>query len=342
MASKYWLDRLEARQAFYDRAADSVMAKINNAYISSMRQLNSDISDILRNYAEMYRISPYEARKYLDQPHTKTYLNTLRRRAARISDDKARDYMQMELDAPAYRARITRLQAVQESMRVGMTQVADVELQLVEKHLKETAKEAYYRTMFDIQQGVKVGFSVTGIPTKRLEQIMRNNWSGTNYSKRIWQNRDALAEKLQQALTEALSTGKTTRQTFDELSEISNLGRFAANRLLRTETSYITNQVEMEAYTDAGIAKYEFVSVLDRRTSEICQEKDGKTYNVSEREVGVNCPPMHPWCRSVTAPVISGVTKEGMTRRARDPDTGEQQTIPADMTYGQWKKTWAT
>lgn len=340
MPSKYWLDRLEARQAFYDRAGDAVMAKINLAYDSAMRQLNSDISDIIRNFAKLHDMTPSEARKYLDQPHTKTYLETLKRRARKITDDQARVYMLRELDAPAYRARITRLQAMQESVRLGMTQVADVELQIVEKHLKETGKEAYYRTMFDIQKGVKVGFAVVGIPTKRLDQILRNNWSGENYSKRIWQNRDALAEKLQQALTEALSTGKTSKQTFDELSEITRYGRSAANRLLRTETAYITNQVEMEAYTDAGIAKYEFVSVLDKRTSDICQEKDGKTYNVSEREVGVNCPPMHPWCRSVTAPVISGVTKQGMTRRARDPKTGELQTVPADMTYKEWKSTW--
>ena len=54
---------------------------------------------------------------------------------------------------------------------------------------------------------------------------------------------------------------------------------------------------------------------------------------VSEAETGVNLPPMHPFCRSVTVPDTASRTG---TRWARDPVTGKGITVPADMTYNQW------
>lgn len=54
---------------------------------------------------------------------------------------------------------------------------------------------------------------------------------------------------------------------------------------------------------------------------------------VSEAEMGVNLPPMHPFCRSVTVPDTA--SRNG-TRWARDPVTGKSITVPADMTYQQW------
>jgi Phage Mu protein F like protein. len=50
-------------------------------------------------------------------------------------------------------------------------------------------------------------------------------------------------------------------------------------------------QATAEAYTDAGIEKYQYVAVEDERTSDICQGLDGKIFLLSEAEVGVNFPP---------------------------------------------------
>lgn len=123
------------------------------------------------------------------------------------------------------------------------------------------------------------------------------------------------------------------------LMEEANGSRFAANRLLRTETNYISNQATAEAYEDAGIEKYRYMSVLDGRTSKKCQEKDGQEFLLSEKEVGVNYPPLHPWCRSSVAPVIDGISHEHMKRWARDPVTGEEMKVPRDMSYQEWLKT---
>jgi uncharacterized protein with gpF-like domain len=49
---------------------------------------------------------------------------------------------------------------------------------------------------------------------------------------------------------------------------------------------------------------------LDSRTSEICRELNGKRFKLSEAEVGVNYPPMHPNCRSTTQLVLDEEYKQ--------------------------------
>ena len=72
------------------------------------------------------------------------------------------------------------------------------------------------------------------------------------------------------------------------------------------------------------------------KTSDICQELDNKVFLEKERQVGVNAPPMHPFCRSTTAPVID---EDFLTsRRAKNPKTGEYDEIPPEMNYKQWKE----
>ncbi len=75
-------------------------------------------------------------------------------------------------------------------------------------------------------------------------------------------------------------------------------------RFVRTESNYCTNQAELRGYDAAGIEKYEYAALEDNRTSDICKALDGKVFKVADAVVGVNYPPMHPFCRSSTVAVI--------------------------------------
>lgn len=96
------------------------------------------------------------------------------------------------------------------------------------------------------------------------------------------------------------------------------------------------NRHQMESYKECGIEKYRFVATLDLRTSAVCQSLDGKLFLVSDQQPGKNCPPMHPWCRSTTICDINDEELSQMKRRARNPVTGKNEEVPANMTYEQW------
>ncbi|MEG0369260.1 MAG: minor capsid protein, partial [Hungatella sp.] len=104
----------------------------------------------------------------------------------------------------------------------------------------------------------------------------------------------------------------------------------------RTESCNLSNQMEMKSYEECGIETYIFVATLDLRTSSQCRELDGKRFQVSEQQPGANCPPMHPWCRSTTICNVDDNALAKMKRRARNPETGKNETVPADMTYEKW------
>ena len=78
------------------------------------------------------------------------------------------------------------------------------------------------------------------------------------------------------------------------------------------------------------------MATLDKRTSEICQSMDHKVFKVKDRQPGVNCPPMHPFCRSTTIAYLNDETLSLLTRRAQDPETGKTYKVPANMSYPEW------
>jgi len=82
----------------------------------------------------------------------------------------------------------------------------------------------------------------------------------------------------------------------------------------------------------------EVVVSLDSHTCEFCQVLDGKVFSMKEFAVGLSAPPFHPYCRCCIAPYFDDEFDSTWERAARNPETGDIQYVPADTTYGEWKK----
>ncbi len=118
--------------------------------------------------------------------------------------------------------------------------------------------------------------------------------------------------------------------------------RFITSRLVRTEVNYFSNQGTLEGLKAAGFTKYRFIATLDLRTSEICRKLDLKVFNIDDAEIGVNLPPLHPFCRSVIVPAYENENRAVRTRWARNPVTGKGTKVPADMSYDEWYKKYVS
>ena len=206
-------------------------------------------------------------------------------------------------------------------------------------HFKDSLNENYLNTAFELQKGIGIGEKME-VPydERKLENILRTPWAsdGKNFSQRIWKDRTQLVNNLQRNLSESVIRGDSDTDMIQALSKDEKRAEFNTRRLIETESAYFDSLSEQECCEDFGVEKYRFLAVLDMKTSDICQELDNKVFLEKERQVGVNAPPMHPFCRSTTAPVID---EEFLTsRRAKNPKTGEYDEIPADMNYKQWKE----
>ena len=103
-----------------------------------------------------------------------------------------------------------------------------------------------------------------------------------------------------------------------------------------TECSYFASVGQKDCFKDLDVEKYEIVATLDNKTSHICQEMDGKVFDMKDYEPGITAPPFHVFCRSTTAPYFDDEI-DFSSRVARDRQ-GKTYNIPASMTYGDWYK----
>ena len=142
---------------------------------------------------------------------------------------------------------------------------------------------------------------------------------------------------LREELLTGFLTGRGYNKTAKEIEARMASGAMEARRLVRTEAAYIEEAAELESYKECGIERLRFLATLDMRTSDICAAHDGDIIEVSKAVPGVNIPPLHPWCRSTTIAVFDDDIKSKLKRRAKDPETGEDMLVPADMTYKEWE-----
>ena len=334
-SNHYWEQRANSRMASYHKNSDETIFKINKAYDKAIADINSDIKKIFNKYAIEYKLSKTEARQLLNSYIHAKDLKSIRDKIKYIQDEDLKKYLMAQLNYSPYKARITRLEALKESIYINTKLLSQEEFKLSTSDYIDNMNEAYYRNIFDIQKGIGLGFTFSEMPIDFIEEVLRNKWSGENYSKRIWNNTDVLDERLEEVITSGLMSGANSKKMAKELNDLSSYGKFASERLIRTETTYVTNMAEIESYKECDIEKCVFLATLDLRTSKICRSMDGKVLIVGKAKPGVNLPPLHPFCRSTTIAYLGKGTLETLQRRARDPVTGKNYIIN-NMNYNEW------
>ena len=176
------------------------------------------------------------------------------------------------------------------------------------------------------------------LSTKYTKNILDSHWHGSNYSKRIWKDTEALAKRLEELFTVESMTGMSEFEMAKAIATEFDRSIGVVQRLIRTEANYMANQAKLKAWRDRGVKEYRLIAVLDLRTSEICQKKDGKIYLVSEAVVNGEAgtyPPFHPWCRTVAVAIIGNRSLTGK-RIAHDPISGKTITMEQRETYDDW------
>ena len=246
--------------------------------------------------------------------------------------------MAAELEAPAYTARLNRLRRIQRDVDNITTSIAIASGKVMYDTMQAVGMEAYYHSVFSIQQEADAGYFFNPMTADKIDEILERNWSGENYSQRIWDNTDDLAREVKNELIKGMLTGKSPFNMSKVIYDRFHGSASNSRRLMRTEANYVANQVTLLSYIEAGIEKYIYVAVLDMRTSEICQSLDKKRFLVRKAEVGENYPPMHPWCRSTTIAWMPDYLLRNLRQSAVDAE-GNRIYVPMDMSYDEWYRT---
>lgn len=333
---KYWEMR-EARNMYKDmQLAEDCAKELSVIYSKAAIYTTKQIEGIFNRFASKHHLTRDEAINLLSEADSRNFEKLLEAYKNKTGAQKREALA--ELEAPAYKNRMKRLDDINKSINKLINAVASKERDEIDKTMRKVYESSYHHAVYEAARMSGLDLQTGPIDEGALETILKKKWSGQNYSERVWNNTQKVADAIKEELMIGAFTGKTEKEMTDSINEQFLSGRNKARRLVRTESSYIHNEAHFQAYQDYGIEEYRFVATLDLRTSQICRERDGSVYRVNDKKIGVNAPPMHPWCRSTTIMNLDDETMHNLERFARDPVTGERMKVPADETYKEWHK----
>ncbi|MGQ8926241.1 minor capsid protein [Streptococcus oralis] len=332
----YWIKR--KANLIYEQMdkAEKQADKFDEIYKQSKDYLDKQINKVFDKFQRDYGLSERDARQVLKNMKDQKDLNELRKVLEARPNDPNIQRLLADLDSPAYAYRMKRLERLNDDLDRMRESIYRSEKSGSDAFYSDLMKDSYYKATFDLQQQTGLAYSFSNLPETEIKRLQGLKWTGEAYSDRIWSNTGALASSVKDELLVSLMTGRSVKDTSQVIAERFEVGQNKARRLIRTESAFFHNQMELLSYEDAEITKYRFVAVLDKRTSHICQEHDNKVYDTNKAEPGVNYPPLHPWCRSTTIAHDDDIDYSKLERRARNPETGNVEYVPADMTYKEW------
>ena len=318
--------------------AEKQADQFDKVYQEAKTYLDKEINKIFDKFQRDYGLSQVDARQVLKNMKDKKDLNELCKVLEARPNDPNIQRLLADLDSPAYSFRMKRLERLSDDLDRMRESIYHSEKTGSDAFYSDLMKDSYYKATFDLQQQTGLAYSFSGLPESEIKHLQSFSWldDGSTYSTDIWKNTGKLTSSIKDELLMSLMTGRDTRETAQAIAERFNVGQNDARRLVRTESAFFHNQMELLSYEEADIEKYIFVAVLDKRTSRICQEHDNQVYDRDKAVPGVNCPPMHPWCRSTTVAYDEDADYSKLKRRARNPVTGKTELVPADMTYKEW------
>ena len=343
--SSYWNKRASYMDGLANDASSSIVEVQAKLYRGLVGAIAKEVEAFIGRYAMNGGLGVSEAKKHLSPSELRGFKDELRGWIALVKDLKGashevtRAYLDTYLNRLiklAARVKVSRLEALMESIREHAIEIGVEQDDLFFSKMEPSVNEAYDYVSYDLD--IEQGFS-NGLNPIQLDLLFKQRWMDGSFSSRIWKDKDTLLKHLNTTLLQGIALGHSPRRIARDLESRVGSSRVACERVARTEVLHFFNEATYKAYKEHGVEQYRFVASLDERTCPICGGLDGRIFKLSERQEGINYPTMHPNCRCTTiaySPIYEGVGEKG-TRVARSKEGGLYE-VPSDMTYEEWKR----
>lgn len=333
MSNNYWTKRFEEEEKQRNISNKAYTKEIEKQYKIAENKIKSDIEKWYIRIADNNQISLADAKKLLTKDELKEFKWTL----AEYTQKAKSGAWKKELENASARVHIKRLEALQLQVQNSIETLRNKENEMLEDYLIKNYEDTYYHSLYEISKGLNLKTSFATLDKNKINQVIGKPWlsDGKTFSDRIWQDKEQLINTLRTKITQSFITGSTLDEAVEDISKfvsdkIKNK-EYVARRLLETESAAYASKAQIEAFKSIDVEKYEIVATLDLHTSEICQEMDGKVFNISDQEIGVTVPPFHSHCRTVIAPYFD----DEPIRASRDKN-GDYKEVKY-MNYKEWK-----
>jgi len=351
MASRYEARRRRT-QEYYERYSVLLNERLLNRseafhenlarqYAIAASNIQRDIEAFHHRFAVDNRLDFADARRLLTATERNRFamqLDEYIRRGQQINFFPDWD---LELKNASTTYQLTRLEALQMQIRQQIEELYAGYNGNMRSLMGDIFTDGFERNISEIAKATGNTDPFAALNVNQTEAVLTRPWSpdGTNFSEKIWKDRNQLVNYLDRELTQSLIRGESPDRLIRELQDKFDVTSGQAARLIQTEAAYFSTMSKIESYKAMGFAKYTILAVMDAKTSEICMDMDGEVFDIEDMKVGATAPPFHPFCRTTIAPYAdTGDASERSPGLLLDPVSGEMYTIPRDMTPGEWEQ----
>lgn len=338
----YWKSRMEALEDEQYQRSKAYYKDVQEQFRQASNSMQMDIERWYRRLADNNEVSYAAAKKLLKDRELEEFHWTVGQ-YIKAGEENALDQRWMkQLENASARYHIDRLEA----MKLQIQQHAELLFTEYEggmtDFLQKDYAEQFYQTAYEISKGSGVGFNLAKLDTRRIDALVKRPWAqdGKAFSDRIWSNKEKLVNNLHTELTQCIIRGESPAKAIEQLAKKMEVSKAQAGNLIMTESAAIASAAQKECFKELGMEKFEFDATLDGKTCEICQGMDRQLFPMSQFEVGVTAPPIHPRCRCCVLPGFDDWDEFdiNLERAARDPETGKTVYIDGNLKYEDWKK----
>ena len=312
--SNYWEKRaLENKLSAIENEED-YLRRISSIYDHANKQIDEKLAKVYARYAKENNLTLEEAYKQLPKKMETEYKNDVMDYVNKAKDPSYKQYLLNQS--------IMHKHSVLDQLRTEMRSVIyDIDIEETGgKFLEKIFTDSNYRAQYSNNEE-----AFAKVDKQKIQNLLNENWSGGgNFSELIWKDREKLVKALDDIVMKGLATGDNYDKMSDKLAKRMDTSKSNAKRLIMTESARMENEGLLSYYERIGAKQLIFVATLDMKTSEICRAMDGTIIDIENAKIGLNVPPLHPYCRSVISPHYEG--NEPGDRVYRDVETGKTKS----------------
>lgn len=297
--SEYWAERIEQLTIQNIRIGDATSKELSKYYQRTAKEVSESLELYYSRYGENNVIEFIDLLQKADK-----------RQLQAIWEDwelfvkHHPEYAELQPIRQSF-YKYTRLDALNSDIHLKMLNLQAEENRLVQECLEETARKTHNRVKKALSgMGVNTN-NIHGLSEDMIKEFMNIKWTqDSNFSERIWSNNSKLVDYIHNTIRESVIRGESYEQAAKMMDLKFQTGIKNAKRLVHTESAFIQEEVTFRSYEECGVVEYEYMSMIDSKTSDVCTALDGKRFKLKDAKVGLNRAPMHPWCRGTSIPIL--------------------------------------
>ena len=288
MAATYWQRRQQELNKSMEKDEEKLKKRLSSYFDTEYRKLEKQISQYYQQYGEDNVIQYRRLMESLSDSDRRLLMEQMDR-----FSEKYPEYAHlMPVRESIYK--LNRLEGLQYSVRLQQLEIGAVENEQITAHLNRQAMRGVNAAAEALGFG-KNFYSNNPDITKLFVNVPWSN--GENFSQRIWGNTDKLENYLNTDIAQGFARGDSYERLVRQLRQrFGKVSRNDAYRLIYTEGTYVMAESSMHPFTE-DFEKYRLSTVGDGKVCEICRSVAQETFDIKDRQPGVNFPPLHPWCR---------------------------------------------